>query len=72
MRSLVKLLAGVGVCKVPDAQTVGGVELPHEELAAGLPHRAHLQDGGGRQQHLGHGDITPTYLYLSAKQTCKS
>ena len=66
MRSLVKLLAGVCVCKVPDAQAVGGVELSHEELAARLPHRAQLQDGGGRQQNLGQG-----FLYISALSTHK-
>ena len=65
MRSLVKLLAGVCVCKVPDAQAVGGVELSHEELAARLPHRHQLQDGGGRQQHLGQGGVTPQlYIHL--------
>ena len=52
MRAFVKLLAGVGVRKVPDAETVGRVKLPHEELAARLPHRAHLQDRGGGKQNL--------------------
>ena len=39
-------------CKAPDAQTVGGVELPHEKLAASLTNRADLQEARGRQQHL--------------------
>ena len=52
MRAFVKLLAGVGVRKVPDAETVCWVKLPHEELAARLPHRAHLEDGGGWQKNL--------------------
>ena len=52
VRSLVKLPARMSVCKVPDSKTVGGVELPHEELAAGLPHRGHLEDGGGGEEHL--------------------
>ena len=60
-----EFFAGVSVGKVPDAQTVGGVELSHEELAARLPHRHQLQDGGGRQQHLGQGGVTPTALYSS-------
>ncbi len=36
----------------PDAKAVGGVKLSEEELAGGLSHRVHLQQGGGRQQHL--------------------
>ena len=47
-----KLFAGVSVSEVPDAETVGGVELPHEELAAGLPHGGHLEDGGGGEKDL--------------------
>jgi hypothetical protein len=39
-------------CKAPDAQTVGGVELPHEKLAASLTNRADLQEARGRQQYL--------------------
>lgn len=31
-----QLAAGVCVCEGPDAQTVGGIQLPLEELAAGL------------------------------------
>ena len=53
MRSFVKLPAGVSVCKVPDAEAVGGVQLAHEELAAGLSYRGHLEDRGGWQQDLG-------------------
>ena len=52
MRAFVKLLAGVGVRKVPDAEAVCRVKLPHEELAARLPHRAHLEDRGGGKQNL--------------------
>ena len=47
MRTFVKLLARMGVCEVPDAKAVGGMELAHEELAAGLPHGPNLEDGGG-------------------------
>ncbi len=36
----------------PDTKAVGGVKLSKEELAGGLSHRVHLQQGGGRQQHL--------------------
>ena len=39
-------------CKAPDAEAVGGVELPHEELAASLTHRADLQEARRRQKHL--------------------
>ena len=52
VRSLVKFLAGMSVGEVSNSQAVGGVELAHEELAAGLPDRGHLEDGGGGQQDL--------------------
>ena len=52
MGALVKLLAGVSVRKVPDTEAVGGVQLAHQELAARLPHGAHLEDGGGGQKNL--------------------
>lgn len=42
------LSVGVGA----DTQTVGGVELLHEERTAGLNHRRQLQQAGGRQQRL--------------------
>ena len=38
VRSFMEFFAGVSVGKVPDTQTVGGVELAHQELAAGLSH----------------------------------
>ena len=43
VRSFVQFLAGMGVRKVPDAKAVCGVQLAHEELAARLPYRAHLE-----------------------------
>ena len=52
MRAFVKLLAGMCVRKVPNAEAVCWVKLPHEELAARLPHRAHLEDRGGGKQNL--------------------
>ena len=55
MRAFVKLFAGVSVRKVPDTEAVSGVQLAHQELAARLPHRAHLEDGGGGQKNLRYG-----------------
>ena len=52
MRPFVKFFASVSVRKVPDAEAVCGVQLSHEELAARLPHGAHLEDGGGGKQDL--------------------
>ena len=52
MRSFVKLFTSVGICEVSDAKTVCGMELAHEELAAGLPHGHDLQDGGGGEKDL--------------------
>lgn len=42
----------VQTCKAANTETVGGVELAREKLAAGLPHGRDLQQTGGRQQHL--------------------
>ena len=45
MRSFVEFFTGMGICKVSDTETVCGVQLAHEELAAGLPHGDNLEDG---------------------------
>lgn len=47
-----QLAAGVRVCEGPDAQTVGGVQLSLEELAAGLLYLGQLQKAGSREQRL--------------------
>ena len=54
-----QFLAGMGVRKVPDAKAVCGVQLAHEELAAGLPHGDNLEDGGGREK-----DLNNTYWLM--------
>ena len=45
VRSFVEFFTGMGICKVSDTETVCGVQLAHEELAAGLPHGDNLEDG---------------------------
>lgn len=47
-----KLRAGVQVCEGSDAQTVGGVKLRLQELAANLTHVHQLEEAGRRQQNL--------------------
>jgi len=48
LQVIAALSVGVGA----DAQTVGGVELLHEERTASLDHCRQLQQAGGRQQRL--------------------
>lgn len=45
-------MTALSICIGADAQTVGGVELLHEEGAAGLNHSRQLQKTRGRQQGL--------------------
>ena len=47
-----QLAAGVRVGEGPDAQAVGGVQLPLEELTAGLLDLSQLEEAGGGQQRL--------------------
>ena len=47
-----ELQAAVKVCEGPDAETVGGVELALEELAAGVSHVVELEEVGGREEGL--------------------
>lgn len=49
---LEQVAAGVRVCKAPDAQAVGGVQLTEEELAARIPHPVELQQARCWQQGL--------------------
>lgn len=42
-----QVMAALGVGVGADAQAVGGMELLHEEGAAGLDHRGQLQQAGG-------------------------
>lgn len=52
MSGPVQVVTSLSICIRSDAQTVGGVELLHEEGAAGLNHRGQLQQTGRRQQRL--------------------
>lgn len=61
VRNAEQLAAGVCVCKGPDAQTVGGIELPLEELAAGLLNLSQLEKTGCGKQRL---DISLLYSHL--------
>lgn len=54
-------LGWLQTCKATDAETVGGVELTHEKLAASLSDRGDLQQTGGWQQHL---HMTPSTIHL--------
>lgn len=47
-----ELHAGVEIGKLPDAQTVAGVQLGLQEVAAGVPDVGELQEVGRRQQNL--------------------
>lgn len=47
-----QVVAALGVGIGADAQTVGGMELLHEERAAGLDHSRELHQTGGGQQRL--------------------
>lgn len=47
-----QLATGVRVCECPDAQTVGGVQLPLEELAAGLLDLSQLEQAGSGEESL--------------------
>lgn len=58
-----QLAAGVCVCEGPDAQTVGGIQLSLEELAAGLLDLSQLEKAGRREQRL---DISLLYCHLGA------
>jgi hypothetical protein len=49
---LEQVTARVCVCKASDAQTVGGVKLAQQELAAGIPDTIQLQEAGSREQSL--------------------
>lgn len=49
---LEQVTARVCVGEAPDAQTVGGVELTQQELAAGVTDPIQLQKAGGREQSL--------------------
>ena len=40
---LLEVVAAVGVGKPPDAQTIAGVQLPHQKLTAGIPDALHLK-----------------------------
>lgn len=61
-----QLAAGVRVCKGPDAQTVGGIQLPLEELAAGLLDLSQLEKTGCREQCL---DVSLLYSHLGARRS---
>lgn len=56
-----QLAAGVCVREGPDAQTVGGIQLSLEELAAGLLDLSQLKEAGGREQRL---DVSLLYSHL--------
>lgn len=47
-----QLSAGVRVSEGPDAQTVGGIQLPFEKLTAGLLDLSQLEEAGCREQGL--------------------
>ncbi len=64
-----KLAAGVRVCEGPDAQTVGGIQLPLEELAAGLLDLSQLEKTGCREQCL---DVSLLYSHLRAGRSGQS
>lgn len=61
VRDAEKLAAGVRVCEGPDAQTVGGVQLPLEELAAGLLDLSQLEQAGSGEESL-HVPLLHSYL----------
>lgn len=44
-----QLTAGVSVCKGPDAQTVGRIQLPFEKLTAGLLDLSQLKETSCRK-----------------------
>lgn len=46
VRNAEQLAAGVCVCEGPDAETVRGVQLPLEELTAGLLDLSKLEQAG--------------------------
>lgn len=52
VRDAKQLSAGVRVRKGPDPQTVGRVQLPLEELAAGFLDLSELEQAGGGKQSL--------------------
>jgi len=56
-----QLPAGVRVSEGPDAQTVGWIQLPLEELAAGLLDLSQLEEAGCGEQRL---DVPLLYSYL--------
>lgn len=59
-----QLAAGVCVREGPDAQTVGGVQLPLEELTAGLLDLSQLEQAGSREQSL---HISLLHSHLGAR-----
>lgn len=52
VRDTEQFAAGVRVCKGPDAQTVGRVQLPLEELTAGLLDLSQLEQAGSGEESL--------------------
>lgn len=63
--NLVQVGAALSVCKLPDANAVGRVELLHEEAATCLHHLGQLQQTGCGQQAL-------HCLFLQLYATCSS
>lgn len=61
-----QLAAGVRVCKGPDAKAVGGVQLPLEELAAGLLDLSQLEQAGSREESL-HIPLLHSHLGTSGR-----
>lgn len=59
-----QLTARVCVCKGPNAQTIGGIQLSFKELAASLLDLSQLKKAGSREQRL---DISFLYSHLRAE-----
>lgn len=58
-----QLAAGVCISEGPDAQAVGGIQLPLEELAAGLLDLSQLQQASRREQSL---NVPLLYCHLES------
>lgn len=63
-----QLPAGVRVCERPDAQAVGWIQLPFEELTAGLLDLSQLEKAGGGEQRL---DVSLLYNHLGEQKSFK-
>lgn len=61
-----QLATGVCICKGPDAETVGGIQLPLEELTAGLLNLSQLEQASCREQSL---NVPLLYRHLGAERS---